>query len=234
MEGRSSEPDREGKSWRAVIFGGAWKTANPVERPDLAHPGRPSRIPAPWHTARLTGRGPCPPGQRPEARADYGIVASATADLSGIVFPYFSLVTGRRVSARLRRDNPEIEAGKEKNKYLSAYGDRKHLYPPPGAADKLRDADTPIVFVESEKGCLALTAWAANRRGLNRLAVGLRRLLGMAWADREAENANGERVDELGPISDLDCANGRKIYVLLDANSATNLQVHQAEAALVS
>jgi hypothetical protein len=205
----------------------------PVERPDRLTPddlaafqrlGIPPDLLDEAHVRRISDR---------EARADYGIVASATADLSGIVFPYFSLVTGRRVTARLRRDNPEIEAGREKNKYLSAYGDRKHLYPPPGAADKLRDAYTPIVFVESEKGCLALTAWA-NRRGLNLLAVGLGGCWGWRGRIGKAENANGERVDELGPIPDLDCANGRRVYVLLDANSATNQKVQQAEAGLVS
>ena len=37
-----------------------------------------------------------------------------------------------------------------------------------------------------------------------------------------SRNARGERVDEKGPLSDLDCCNGRKVYVLLDANVATN------------
>jgi hypothetical protein len=80
--------------------------------------------------------------------------------MRGIVFPYFSPVTGRRVTARLRRDNPEIEDGKEKDKYISAYGDGRHLYFPPGSAAKLEQSDIPIALVESEKASLALTAWA--------------------------------------------------------------------------
>lgn len=47
-----------------------------------------------------------------EARDIYGITGSVTKDMSGGVFPYFSRVTGRRVTARVRRDNPEIEDGK--------------------------------------------------------------------------------------------------------------------------
>src|SRR5208337_5673006 len=99
-----------------------------------------------------------------EAREIYGITGSVTKDMSGIVFPYFSVVTDQRVTARVRRDNPEIEAGKEKDKYISAYGDHKHLYFPPDAASKLQTANMPIVLVEAEKSCLALTAWAERTR----------------------------------------------------------------------
>src|SRR5271165_1087029 len=207
-------------------------SSQPVERPDWLTPddlasfqslGIPPELlaQARWH--RVSDR---------EARADYGITASVTADLSGIVFPYFHLVTGRRVTARLRRDNPEIEAGKEKNKYLSAYGDHKHLYFPPGAAAKLQDADCPVVLVEAEKGCLALTAWA-KRRGVDLLAVGLGGCWGWRGRIGKAENSRGERVDENGPIPDLDSVNGRKVYVLLDYNAATNPQVQRAQSALV-
>jgi hypothetical protein len=84
--------------------------------------------------------------------------------MSGIVFPYLDL-PGHRVAARVRRDNPEIEGGKEKNKYICAYGDRKHLFFPPDAAKKLEDPETVIVLVESEKSALALTAWRGARVG---------------------------------------------------------------------
>ena len=42
-----------------------------------------------------------------EAREKYGIRGPATSDMSGIVFPYFNVATGARVTARVRRDNPE-------------------------------------------------------------------------------------------------------------------------------
>ncbi len=107
-----------------------------------------------------------------EAREKYGITGPVSNDMSGIVFPYFSLATGARVTARLRRDNPEIEAGREKNKYISAYGDRKHLFFVPGASGTLQDADTPVVLVEAEKSALALTTYA-HRAGMQLLAVGM-------------------------------------------------------------
>jgi hypothetical protein len=38
------------------------------------------------------------------------------------------------------------------------------------------------------------------------------------WRGRigKLENAHAERVDETGPIPDLSCCDGRKVYVLLD------------------
>ena len=42
--------------------------------------------------------------------------------------PTLTRSSQRIVTHRLRRDHPEIEHGKPKNKYLSAYGDRRHLY----------------------------------------------------------------------------------------------------------
>ena len=38
-----------------------------------------------------------------EARTEFGIRASASADLSGIVFPYLNPKDGNRVTAQLRR-----------------------------------------------------------------------------------------------------------------------------------
>jgi putative DNA primase/helicase len=168
-----------------------------------------------------------------EARSDYGIVGSSLKDMTGIVFPYFSPVTGYRTTARLRRDNPEIEDGKETGKYILAFGDGRHLYFPPGAAAKLERLDTPICLVESEKAALALTAWAARLESdLVFLAMG-----GCyGWRGRigKEENARGERVDVTGPLSDLSWCNGRKVYVLLDSNVATNPKVCRAREALVA
>ena len=75
------------------------------------------------HVQRLTDQ---------QAR-EYGIKGSLTSDMSGVIFPYFDPTTGQRVTARLRRDNPEVEDGNSKNKYISAYADRRHLYFVPGS-----------------------------------------------------------------------------------------------------
>jgi len=166
-----------------------------------------------------------------EAREIYGIRGDGNMD--GIVFPYFDPSTRSRVTARLRRDTPEVVDGKLKRKYVCPYGDRRLLYFPPGAADLLADPNVPIVLVESEKAALALTAWASRRRR-RILAVGLGGAWGWKAKTGKTSNANGNRVDEKGPTPGLQYASrGRKTFVLLDANAATNEEVRYARSKLV-
>lgn len=185
--------------------------------------GVPPKLLAEAHVQRVTDH---------EAR-EYGIAGSVTRDMSGVVFPYFDPSTGQRVTARLRRDNPEIEDGKVKNKYISAYADRRHLYFVPGSDNLLRNAAVPIVLVEAEKSALALTAWAA-RAGRKLLAIGLGGCWGFRGRIGKAPTPNGGRVDELGAVPDLQFVDGRKVYVLLDANVSTNTKVQKAQRALVA
>ena len=154
-------------------------------------------------------------------------------DMAGVVFPYNSPQTGRRVSARLRRDHPEIEDGEEKNKYLAAYGDRRHLYFTPNAMDALADPTVPIVLVEAEKSALALCAWS-ERTGKKILPVAMGGCWGWRGRIGKVENANGERVDETGPLPELHYCANRLTYVLLDANCATNPKVQGARKALAA
>jgi len=169
-----------------------------------------------------------------EARTDYGIVGPPANDMAGIVFPYFSPVTGRRTTARLRRDSPEMVDGKIRNKYICAYGDGRHLYFPPGAAAKLEHQATSIALVEAEKASLSVSAWAA-RTGMDLVAVGMGGCYGWRGQHIRKEIApNGERVDVAGPLPDLDYCDGHKVFVLLDCNVATNPDVQDARARLVA
>lgn len=168
-----------------------------------------------------------------DARERFGIVSPASKNMAGIVFPYFSHVTGRRVTARVRRDNPEIEDGRPKNKYASAYGDARHLYFPPGAAKNLRKPDTPIVLVEAEKSALALTAWA-SRVEMDLLPVAMGGCWGWRGRIGKTDGIDGSRVNVTGALPDLAVCDGRTVYVCLDANAATNSKVAQAEKALVT
>lgn len=166
-----------------------------------------------------------------EARQDFGIIGSG--DMSGIIFPYHDPIHGQRWTARIRRDRPEMESGKPRNKYISAYGDRRHLYFPPGLNGTLNDGTVPVVLVEAEKSALALLAWSGRtQRKIVPVAMG-----GCwGWRGRigKVENSKGERVDEVGALPDLLVASGgRKVYVLLDANTATNPKVQQAQTNLV-
>jgi Domain of unknown function (DUF3854) len=158
-----------------------------------------------------------------EARNDYGMRFDAIADLSGLLYPYYVPSVSYRVGARVRRDHPEVDIdGKVRNKYISAYGDRKHLYFPPGSAEKLKDASCPVALVEAEKSSLALTAWAERVR-MALLPLGMGGCYG--WKGRVGR-------EESEPLPDLDFFDGRKVYVLLDANVATNPKVKAARSAL--
>lgn len=166
-----------------------------------------------------------------EARRDFGIwTADATKDVNGILFPYFIPPVTYRVGARVRRDKPEIgDDGKVENKYCSAYGDRKHLYFPPGAKAKFDDPNLIIVFVESEKAALALTAWA-KRVGIPLVAIAM----GGCWGWHGRIGVKEDTRDEVkGPLPDLDYGDGHKVYVLLDSNVATNSKVKIARDAFI-
>jgi hypothetical protein len=169
-----------------------------------------------------------------EARRDYGMMADAHRDLSGVIFPSYIPPVDYRVGARLRRDHPEKRAdGSPENKYITAWGDSRHLYFGPDAKAKFDDPDLPTVLVESAKGVLALIAYS-RRGGMDCIPLGMDGCWG--WRDKKASSriaANGDRVDVAGPMRDLNYCNGRRVYILLDNNKATNPDVQQAESALI-
>jgi hypothetical protein len=169
-----------------------------------------------------------------EARRDYGIKFSATCPLDGILLPYIDPRTGRRVTARLRRDHPETDSsGKPQSKYISAYGDRRHLYFPPDSTELLSEPSVPAVIVEAEKSALALSA-LAKRHGRRLLVIACGGCWG--WRGRVGieEGPNGEREEERGPLPDLDLIilEARQVIILFDANATTNPEVQRARSAL--
>ncbi|HEY6391618.1 MAG TPA: hypothetical protein VIX89_10095, partial [Bryobacteraceae bacterium] len=132
-----------------------------------------------------------------EARTEFGISGRPSQDFSGIVFPYYAVETGDRSTARLRRDNPELENGEPKDKYVSAFGDRRRLYFSPGAKAKLDDAEISIVLVEAEKSALALTAFA-ERSSRKLLPIAMGGCWGWRGRIGRTNNANGVRVEKTG------------------------------------
>ena len=165
-----------------------------------------------------------------EARERYGLTGAG--DMSGIAFPYVDPRDGRRQTARVRRDNPEIEAGQPKRKYVSAFGDRRHLYFPPGSRELLADSTIPIILVEAEKSSLALTAFA-QRAGRKCLPLGMGGCWGWRGRVGKVENSRGERVDEIGPLPDLAVCRDRDVVVMLDSNADAKPEVRSARFALV-
>ncbi len=164
-----------------------------------------------------------------EARDKYGITCSG--DMSGVAFPYVDPRDRHRKTARVRRDNPEIEAGRATRKYISAFGDRRHLYFPPGSADLLADPTIPIILVEAEKSSLALTAFA-QRAGRKYLPIAMGGCWGWRGRIGKQDGADGKRVDETGPLPDLAVCRNRDVVVMLDSNADTKSQVRAARFAL--
>jgi putative DNA primase/helicase len=168
-----------------------------------------------------------------DARERFGIRTSG--DMAGLIFPYYlTNSNGHRVTARLRRDHPDVEDGKPKRKYVSPYGDRPHLYFPPGAKELLDDATVPIVLVEAEKSVLTLMA-LAERVDKRILPVGLGGVWGWRGRIGKAATPDGCGADEVGPLPDLAYFSaGRTVCVLFDSNVATNPKVQAARNALIA
>jgi hypothetical protein len=165
-----------------------------------------------------------------EARDEFGIRLPASSDLSGLVFPYLNPRTLKRVTVRLRRDRPEIDTdGRLLNKYVSACGDRRHLYFAPGAIEFLGHTEIPVVLVEAEKSSLALTAWG-KRNGHSILAVGCGGCWGWRGRVGKVIAIDGSHVDEKGPLADLDLINweDRDVVICFDSNAACNPNVRRA------
>lgn len=163
-----------------------------------------------------------------------GFRLSSARDLSGIVFPYPDPVTGHRLTARLRRDHPDLDAaGKPERKYVSPFGDPRHLYILPGAGPLLQDISIPVVIVEAEKSVLALGS-LSSRASRKFLPVGAGGCWGWRGKVGTEINAHGERHDVCGPLPDLDLITWakREVIIALDANANTNPQVRAARRAL--
>jgi len=156
-----------------------------------------------------------------------------TGDLSGLVFIYRDPRTDHKVTSRLRRDHPEIENGREKNKYIAPYGDRRHLFFPRHALPLLENKNVPVVLVEAEKSALAMLEWS-KRTGWEILPVAMGGCWGWRGRDGKAELPDGHTADEVGPLPDLlMVATGREVYVLLDSNVTSNSDVRLAERCLL-
>lgn len=153
-------------------------------------------------------------------------------DLSGVRYPYVDPETGAIVTSRLRRDHPEIENGRPKNKYLSPFGDVRHLYFPVGAARWLADPSVPAVIVEAEKSVLAITA-ASERAGRPVLVIGTGGCWGWRGRIGKTTDATGARVDEQGPLPDFGRVTwtARDTIIVFDGNVAINPAVREARRA---
>jgi putative DNA primase/helicase len=152
-------------------------------------------------------------------------------DLSGVLYPRVHPVSGYVVGYRVRRDHPEMEQGRPKNKYMSS-SDRAHLYFIVGTEAFLIDVTVPAVFAEAERSNIAIAA-IAERDGRRLLPVGTGGCWGWKGRIGKVADEHGARVDEHGPLPDLDLIAwpGRAAIIVFDGDAATNSSVGAARRA---
>lgn len=169
----------------------------------------------------------------------------AGTDHAGITFPYYippNYDYPRQY--RLRRDNPDYEqkedgTRKEIGKYLSAPGAGNMLYFPPNVkAECLTDFSLPVVLTEGEKKTLALYRLSRHERSEPEnprfLPIGLSGVWNWRGTIGKTTNADGKRTDVKGVIPDFGLVewSGRKVFIIFDANAATNPSVKAARRGL--
>ena len=159
------------------------------------------------------------------------------ADYSGIAIPFCWPGENRVRDFRIRRDHPEIEAGKLKAKYMAAPGRGNMLYLPPDADPAwLTDSTLPIVFVEGEFKTLALLRAALNDASERPrfLPLGLTGVWNFRGTIGKTVDARGARVDEKGPISDLSRIEwkDRTATIIFDSDLQSNESVSAARRQL--
>jgi Domain of unknown function (DUF3854) len=167
-----------------------------------------------------------------QARNELGIQYRSD-HLEGLWFPAIHPENGSERGGRLRRDHPERDSGGAPiAKYLSPPG-RHSLFFPPGASGLLVEPSSSVVLVEAEKSALTLTA-AATRTGRRLLAIAVGGCWGWKGTIGKTIDSDGARVDEKGPLPDLDWIvwTDRDAIVLFDSNAATNPNVQTARRAL--
>ena len=167
-----------------------------------------------------------------DARATLGLT-TRVGRLDGVLYPYLVPGQAHPVTHRLRRDHPELEQGGPKNKYVSAYGDHRHLYFATVDPALLSDAIVPVIVAEAEKSALAI-ACAPRRQARSILPIGLGGCWGWRGRIGKAANARGVTVDEVGPLPDLGRIKwtDRDTILAFDANAASQPAVQAARRAL--
>src|SRR5437867_437550 len=138
-------------------------------------------------------------------------------DLSGVAFPVFG-ADGQIKGYRVRRDNPEVEKGKPKAKYVQSL-ERPHLYFERSSRRFLSDVSAPVIFVEAYTSALAIAA-LCKRVGREILIVATAGCWAWKGTIGKTENEHGTRVDEKGPSPDLDhiALRERKTIIMFDSN----------------
>lgn len=153
----------------------------------------------------------------------------------GLWIPYVHPTTGNIYGGRIRRDHPEVEKKSDgrvvpKNKYVAAVGSGNRLYFPPAIPGyTLSDTTVVAIVTEGEFKALALRRLANHRGGdsFAFLPVGLSGAWNWRGRIGKHTDAAGERVDEVGPISDFSMVEwkNRRVILAFDVDAKTNSMV---------
>lgn len=158
-------------------------------------------------------------------------------DYAGIVFPIYWPGSSNPREYFLRRDHPPIEGGKPKGKYLAPPSRGNYLLFGPEAADVLNDTGCPIVLVEGHKKLLAAYRLARHNSEHPRfLTCAISGVWNWKGTTGKTTDATGARVDEKGPIPDLNRITWarRDVVVIFDSDCATNGKVAAARRGLIA
>ena len=168
-----------------------------------------------------------------DAEARSVLTSRHPGNLQGLCYPYVDPVTGRVLTYRVRRDHPEIEDGKPVDKYLSASGDRRRLYFRAGSRRPSRQHRRHRCSRRGRKERAGGNGGGV-RAGRSLLVTGTGGCWGWRGRIGKTIDANGNRVDEKGPLPDLDRIvwTGRDVVIVFDANAASNASVQAARRAL--
>jgi hypothetical protein len=166
---------------------------------------------------------------------------NGSGNYAGVAIPYIWPGDPYVRDYRIRRDNPEYENGKPKQKYMTPPGRGNFLYLPVGIEVAwLTDTALPIVLTEGEFKAIALTraAWSGLGESAERPRFFAAALSGV-WNWRgvigKVSNEDGVRVDEKGPIPDLARVawKDRTVTIVFDRDADSNDSVGIARSQLV-
>lgn len=146
---------------------------------------------------------------------------------AGILIPFPTLDGSSSKAFRIRRDTPDHRldlngVAKIERKYASPYGQRNHIYWPPGttAAD-IENPALPLIVTEGEYKTLAL--WRLSQHGSDKqrfLPLGLGGV--DAWVGRDGKQSlpGGDTVETTGIIPDMRRVvwKDRKVIIAYDAD----------------
>lgn len=169
---------------------------------------------------------------RDEAEVNLGVRLDCDG---GVCFPVFLPAlngnnTTHAVAYSVRQDDPIYDAdGKAERKYVTTPG-RQYPYVAPVNPEWFPDPTVPVLLSESQKSALALLRWAESH-DRRFIPIAINGCYGWRGKTGIEPDADGERKEVKGLNPGLAAlCQGHRVYILLDANAATNPHVKHGRA----